>query len=152
MSESSDRVRSVRDVVRSIAPGAQRVCIAVCASPARVATLTRAMLRMGSFRPPPEAAPRAPVPHALAIMPLDDGLDLEVLGVPLDEAFAPMWPLALCRANAVVRLDASAALEESCAIIGAPLLDGAELAPGFAEDDEDEVATLLRAAAEHARV
>ena len=152
MSDSSDRIRGMRDVVRSIAPRAERVCIAVCATPARIATLTRAMLRMGSFRPPPETAPRAAIPHALAIMPLDEHLDLEVLGVPLDETFAPMWPLALCRANAVVRLDPSAALEEACALVGAPLLDGAALAPSFTEEDEDEVATLLRAAAEKARV
>jgi len=152
VSDSSDRIRSVRDVVRSIAPEAARVSIAVCAPPARIASMTRALLRMGSFRPPPEAAPRAPVPHALAIMPLDDGLDLEVLGVPLDETFAPMWPIALCRANSVVRLEASAALDEACAVIGAKALDVGELAPGFSEDDEDQVATLLRAAVEHARV
>ncbi len=149
---SSDRLRGVLNVVRSIAPDANRVTIAVCASPQRIALLTRAMLRMGSFRPPPEAAPRAPVPHALAIMPLDDELDLEVLGVPLDEAFAPMWPLALCRANSIVRLDPSSALDEACASIGMPTHDGSELAPGFSEEDEDGVATLLRAAAERARV
>jgi hypothetical protein len=137
--------------VRSIAPDASRVTIAVCATPERIALLTRAMLRMGSFRPPPEAAPRAPIPHALAIMPLDDELDLEVLGVPLDETFAPMWPLALCRANSIVRLDPNGALDEACAVIGMAAHDGAELAPGFAEDDEEAVATLLRAAVERAR-
>jgi hypothetical protein len=149
---SSDKLKSVRNIVRSRYPDASRVTIAVCASPERLALLTRAMLRMGSFRPPPEAAPRASIPHALAIMPLDDELDLEVLGVPLDETFAPMWPLALCRANSIVRLDASDALDDACAVIGMAALDAAELAPGFAEDDEDGVATLLRAAAERAKV
>ncbi len=152
MSSSSDRIRSVRGIVRSAAPTANHVCIAVCASPARLATLTRAMLRMGSFRPPPEATPRAPVPHALAVMPLDDGLDLEVIGVPLDEAYAPMWSLALCRANVIVRMDASASLDESCAVIGKEVHEAAELAPGFAEDDEEHVATMLHAAAERARM
>jgi hypothetical protein len=152
VSGSSDRIRSVRAVVRNIAPQAERVCVAVCGTPNRIATLTRAMLRMGSFRPPPEAAPRAPVPHSLAIMPLDERLDLEVLGVPLDETYAPMWPLALCRANAVVRLDPSPAVEEACAVIGAEVLDGAALAPSFSEEDEDEVATLIRSAVERARV
>ena len=151
MSSSSDRLRGVRDVVRSLTPDAERVCIAVCASPARLATLTRAMLRMGSFRPPPEAAPLAPVPHALAIMPLDDGLDLEVLGVPLDAAHAAMWPLALCRASTVVRLDASTELDEACAVIGMVAIEAEQLASGFSEEDEEHVATLLRAAAERAR-
>ena len=149
---SSDKLKSVRNVVRSLAPDAARVTIAVCATPERIALLTRAMLRMGSFRPPPEAAPRASIPHALAVMPLDDELDLEVLGVPLDETFAPMWPLALCRANSIVRLDPSSALDEACAVIGMAAHDGGELAPGFTEDDEDGVATLLRAAAERAKV
>ncbi len=147
---SSDRLRSVRAVVRSIAPDADRVCIAVCASPARLATFGRAMLRMGSFRPPPEAAPRAPIPHALAVMPLDDGLELEVIGVPLDEAFAPTWPLALCRAHAIVKLEASSPLDEACAIIGTAAVEAEQLAQGFAEDDEDHVATMLRSAAESA--
>jgi hypothetical protein len=106
---------------------------------------------MGSFRPPPEAAPRAAMPHALAVMPLDHGLELEVIGVPLDEAWAPMWPLALCRANVVVRLDKSAALDEACALIGATSVDAAELAPGFSEEEEEHVATMLHAAAERAR-
>lgn len=149
---SSDRLRSVRTLVRSIAPDAERVCIAVCATPERLAILSRAMLRMGSFRPPPEAAPRVPIPHALAIMPLDDGLELEVIGIPLDDAYAPMWSLALCRANAVVRLDASAALDEACAVIGTAAHDVAELAQGFSEEDEEHVATLLRAAVERLRV
>jgi len=150
---SSDKLKGVREVVRSLAPGASRLTIALCATPERIALLTRAMLRMGSFRPPPEAAPRgASIPHALAIMPLDDELDLEVLGVPLDETFAPMWPLALCRANSIVRLDPSGTLDEACAIIGMAPLEGGELAPGFTEDDEDAVATLLRAAAERAKV
>jgi hypothetical protein len=127
------------------------VSIAVCASPARLATLTRAMLRMGSFRPPPEAAPRAALPHALALMPLDDGLELEVIGVPLDETWAPMWPLALCRANVVVRLDKSASLDEACALIGVEAIDAADLAQGFAEEEEEHVATLLCAAAERTR-
>lgn len=147
---SSDRLRSVRAVVRSIAPDVELVCIAVCASPARLATLSRAMLRMGSFRPPPESAPRAPIPHALALMPLDDGLDLEVIGVPLDESFAPTWSLALCRAHAVVKLDASAALDEACAVIGAAAIEAEQLAQGFTEEDEDLVATMLHSAAERA--
>jgi len=151
MSSSSDRLRSVRTSVRSLTPNAGRVSIAVCAAPARLAILTRAMLRMGSFRPPPEAAPLVPVPHSLAVMPLDDGLDLEVIGVPLDETCAPMWPLALCRANIVVRLDSNASLDEACVLIGVEPVDAAELAPGFSEEDEEHVATLLRGAAERAR-
>jgi hypothetical protein len=146
MSGSSERLRAVRTNVRSKSPGATRVSVAVCAAPARLATLTRAMLRMGSFRPPPEDTPRANVPHALAVMPLDEGVDLEVVGVPLDERCSPMWPLALARAHAVVSLDASAELDEACAIVGVKPLDAKQLAPGFSEEDEEQVAALLQGA------
>jgi len=126
-------------------PGSGRACIAVCASPARLATLERATLRIGAFRPPPEASPKVPVPHAVAIMTLDDGLELEVLGIPLDPAYAPLWGLALCNARAIVRLDpiAGAELDAACACLGAVALDVERLVTGFSEDDEEQVATML---------
>jgi len=146
---SWERLRAVRTGSRAKSPTG-RLSIAVCATPPRLATLTRALLRMGSFRPPPEAAPKLPLPHVLAVMPLDEGPDLEVIGVPLDGRFSPMWPLALSRASIAVRLDPSAALDDACAVVGAPLVDAATIAPSFTEDDEDEVAALLHAAAERA--
>ncbi len=91
------------------------------------------------------------VPHALAVMPLDDGFDLEVIGLPLDATCAPMWPLALCRANVVVRLDTSEQLDEACALIGIQPIDAEQLTQGFSEEDEDQVVTLLQAAAARAR-
>jgi hypothetical protein len=101
---------------------------------------------MGSFRPPPEAAPLLPVPHALAVMPLDEGVDLEVMGVPLVESCAPMWPLALARTPVVVSLDFDGSLDEACSLVGQKPLAASELVPGFAEDDEEQVAALLEAA------
>ncbi len=146
MSSASERVRSVKDILRaSLPPGTKRACIAVCASPARLGPLERSTLRIGSFRPPPEAAVRIPVPHAVAIMTLDDGLELEVLGVPLAVAYAPLWPLALCNARAVVRLDpvAGAELDAACAWLGLQVLDVDRLVSGFSEEDEEQVATML---------
>jgi len=146
MSSASERVRSVREILRASMPaGERRACIAVCASPARLATLERATLRVGSFRPPPEASPRIPVPHAVAIMTLDDGLELELLGVPLVVAYAPLWPLALCDSRAVVRLEpvGAAELDAACAWLGVPVLDVERLVAGFSEDDEEQVATML---------
>jgi hypothetical protein len=147
MSRSWERLRAVRTGSRSKS-ATGRLSIAVCAAPSRLATLTRALLRMGSFRPPPEAAPKLPLPHVLAVMPLDEGPDLEVIGIPLDVRFSPMWPLALSRATIAVRLDNSAELSEACAVVGVLLVDAAELAPTFTEEDEEQVAALLHAAAE----
>jgi hypothetical protein len=150
MSSASDRVRGVKEVLRtSMPPGEHRVCIAVCASPSRLATLERATLRIGSFRPPPEASPRVPVPHTVAIMTLEDGLDLELLGIPLEAAYAPLWPLALCNARVVVRLDpvGGAELDAACAWLGLVVHEVDRLVAGFSEDDEEQVATMLAAAA-----
>ena len=146
---SWERLRAVRLGARSKSKGG-RLSIAVCAAPSRLATMTRALLRMGSFRPPPEAAPKLPLPHVLAVMPLADGPDLEVIGVPLEGRFSPMWPLALSRATIAVRIDQDAALDDACAIVGVALVDAPTLAPSFTEDDEEQVATLLVAAAERA--
>ena len=140
-SSSWDRLRASRT---------SHVSIAACGPPPRLATLTRAMLRMGSFRPPPEAAPLLPVPHALAVMPLDGG-DLEIIGVPLVTACAAMWPLALCRATVVVALEHHEALDEACALVGASVVMADQLVPFFTEEDEEAVASLFEAAIERAR-
>ena len=146
---SWERLRAVRMGARARSRTG-RLSIAVCAAPSRLATLTRALLRMGSFRPPPEAAPKLPLPHVLAVMPLEEGPDLEVLGVPLDARFHPMWPLALSRASIAVRLDPSPALDDACAVVGTALVDASTLVPTFSEEDEEQVAALLHAAAERA--
>ena len=138
---SSERLRASRT---------SHVSIAACAAPSRLATLTRAMLRMGSFRPPPEAAPLLPVPHALAAMPLDGG-DLEVIGVPLVASCAAMWPLALSRATIVIALEHHEALDEACALVGTTLVTADQLVPSVAEDDEEAVAALFEAAIQRTR-
>ncbi len=152
MTSPSERIRSFRDVVRSAHPDVSRIQIVVCGAPARISTLARASLRIAAFRPPPVAAPLAPVPYAVALMPLGDDLDMVLIGLPLVPAYAPLWPLALADANAIVRLDPACErlLDEACAVVGRTAFEVDGLVAGFSEEDEEHVASLLRHAAERA--
>jgi hypothetical protein len=150
MSKSWERLRAVGSNLRSKAPDTRMLCVVLCAAPSRLATVTRVMLRMGSVRPPSEPAPRLPIPHILAVIALEQGFDLEVMGLPLDPRSRPMWPVALVRANVAVALDAAPDLEAVCELAGTLLLDAKNIAPTFSEDDEEEIAALLHAAAQRA--
>lgn len=147
---ASERIRSLVGAIRAKDAGMTRYSVVFCGVPARIATLARASLRIASFRPPAEAAPAVPVPHAVAIMPLGDSLELYVIALPLVPAYAPLWPMTLAPSHVVVRLDLAAArlLDEACAVSGKKALDAASLVPSFAEDDEESVGALIRAAVE----
>jgi CheY-like chemotaxis protein len=145
----SDQIKSLRGLIRG-ASGVSRVRVVLCATPTRLGAVSRAALRISSFRPPPEEAPVVPVPYTIAIMPLGEDLDLEIVGLPLVPAYAPLWPLVLSGAQCIVRLDAGAArlLDEACAQLDRRHVDGEDLVAGFVEDDEERVAELVRAAVE----
>lgn len=149
---SSDRIRSLAAEIRGHDPTTPRFVVVVCGAPARIATFARACLRLSSFRPPPEEAPAVPVPHAVALMPLGDALELYVYALPLVPAYAPLWPLTLSTAHVVVRIDQSASrlLDEACAISGRRALAASTLMPSFSEDDEEIVGALVNAAVEAA--
>jgi hypothetical protein len=126
--------------------------VAVAASPQRLATLTHAVSRIADAMVPTEAVPSAPIPHALATLRLADGGELAVLGLPLVEAYAPLWALILPSCAAVARLDAVAAdvLEIACGHAGVPILDASELLREGEEGDPEQVAGLLRLLLERA--
>lgn len=148
----SEQIRSLRGLIRAASGQVARVRVVLCASPARLATVSRATLRIAAFRPPPEESPLVPVPHTLATMPLGEDLDLDLVALPLVPAYAPLWPMALCRAHAVVKLDQAAArlLDEACTYTDRKHVDADDLVPGFTEEDEERVADLVRAAIERA--
>ncbi len=149
---ASDQMKSLRGLIRAASGEIARVRVVLCGSPARIATLARSSLRIAAFHPPAEQSPLVPVPHTLATMPLGEDLDLDVVALPLVPAYAPLWPLALAGAHAVVRIDAAAAklLDEACTYTDRRHVDADDLVPGFAEDDEERVADLVRIAVEKA--
>jgi hypothetical protein len=126
--------------------------VAIAAAPQRLATLTHAVSRIADAMVPTEMVPSAPIPHALATLRLADGGELGVVGLPLVEAYAPLWALVLPGCAAVARLDSTAAdvLEMACGHAGVPVIDASALLREGDEGDPEHVATLLRLLLERA--
>ena len=123
--------------------GAARVVIA--ATMQRLLTLMHAIARIADTAVPTEQVPAAPVPYALATLRLGEA-DLEVVGLPLVEAYAPLWGLVLPGAAALARIEltASEALETACSVAAVPMLEAGALMQDGDEADPEQVATLLR--------
>lgn len=128
------------------------VRVAIAASQQRLATLTHAVSRIADAIAPTEMVPTAPIPHALATLRLAEGGELGVLGLPLVEAYSPLWAMVLPSCAAVARLDrgVSDVLESACSNAGVVVLDATELVPDGLEGDPEHVATLLRTLLERA--
>lgn len=128
------------------------VRVAIAASQQRLATLTHAVSRIADAIAPTEMVPTAPIPHALATLRLADGGELGVLGLPLVEAYSPLWAMVLPSCAAVARLDAGVpdVLESACSNAGVVVLDAKELVPEGLEGDPEQVAALLRTLLERA--
>jgi hypothetical protein len=96
--------------------------------------------------------PAAPTPHVLGTLRLTESVFLELVGLPLVDAFAPLWGLVLPSCVAVARLDTEPfeALEMGCRIASVPLIDGTTLLGPGGEADPERIAALLRATLEQA--
>lgn len=129
--------------VRSGYRGAARVVVA--ASPQRLVTLMHATARIADAIMPTEAVPAAPVPYALATLRLGEA-DLEVVGLPLVEAYAPLWGIVLPGSSALARLEpiAAEALDTACSVCAVPVLEAGAVLQEGDEADPEHVATLLR--------
>lgn len=128
------------------------VRVGLAASQQRLATLTHAVSRIADAVVPTEMVPSAPIPHALATLRLADGGELGVVGLPLVEAYAPLWALVLPSCAAVARLEAAVPdiLETACHHAGVAVLDAAEWLREGDDGDPEQVASLLRALLERA--
>ena len=96
----------------------------------------------------PGLAPPLPVPHSLSTIRLGDGVELDVVALPLVPAYAPLWPMALAGAAVVVRLDEGAAqpLEEACGSVAVTILDARAVFGVVDESSPIQVASLIRTA------
>jgi len=128
------------------------VRVAIAASQQRLATLTHAVSRIADAIAPTEMVPSAPIPHALATLRLADGGELGVVGLPLVEAYSPLWAMVLPSCAAVARLDAGVpdVLESACSNAGVVVVDASWLLPEGQEGDPEQVASLLRTLLERA--
>ncbi len=136
-------------VVRSGFEGVARIGIA--GSQSRLATMLAALAGLVDATVATDV-PAAPVPHVLGRIRLGEGSDLELVGLPLVEAYAPLWSLVLPSLVAVARVDLDATeLLESCAsLTGVPVLDVSTMLGGSGDGDPQLVAALIRMALESA--
>ena len=61
------------------------------------------VLSLADAFPPQEPTPSVPVPYVLATIRLGDGVELDIVALPLVPVYAPLWPMAL--AGAATELD-----------------------------------------------
>jgi CheY-like chemotaxis protein len=120
------------------------------ATVSRLAVLGHTVLSLADAVPSPDPAPPVPVPHPLATIRLGDGVELDVVALPLVPAYAPLWPMALAGAAVCVRLDegASQPLEEACQSVGVTILDARAVFGALDESSPVQVASLIRTALE----
>jgi hypothetical protein len=138
-----------RRVARSGFEGSPRLGLA--GSQRELATVLSALGRITDTVVTGEV-PAAPVPHQLATLRLTDGVTLELVGIPLVDAFSPLWALVLPSCAAVARLGAEpfATLESACQLLSVPLVDGEPVLEAGGEADAERVAALVRLTLERA--
>jgi hypothetical protein len=95
---------------------------------------------------------RAGLPALLGVVRLGDGVELALVGLPVEEVFAPAWAMALPGMAAVVRLaDAeSAALDAHCEALEVTLIEAEGLMGTVDVAVPGQIAALVRCALEAA--
>ena len=95
------------------------------ATPSKLAIFAQTVLSLSDAFASQEPTAAAPLPYVLATVRLGDGVELDIVALPLVPVYAPLWPLVLAGAAILVRLDDAAAqsLKEACVSVAVPILD-----------------------------
>ncbi|MEZ4223148.1 MAG: DUF4388 domain-containing protein [Polyangiaceae bacterium] len=119
--------------------------LVIAGSSSQLAAAAHAMRRIVEASPLADGTPAAPVPHVLATLKLSEGADLEIVGLPLLKAFAPLWPMSIAGAAGAITLEAGPQpeLEEACGAAGVPLEQAGQ---GLDAADPSQLATMMRQA------
>jgi CheY-like chemotaxis protein len=150
----SEHLPVLRSLVARLArPGfAAPPHLVIAASARRLTTLSHAVRRIGDAIVPAEPSPHAAIPRPLGVIRLGDAVELALVGLPIEESFAPAWPLALHGAAAVVRIgDAGqGALAAHCEALELLLLDAEAMMGPLDVASPGQITLLIRAALETA--
>ncbi len=136
-------------VTRLAAPGFDGPArIVLAGPPGRLRTIAHTLRRITDAQHPAEAPPALAIPYPLGTLRIGESAELVLVALPTVEAFAPLWVLALAGTAAVVHLDprAGSALDETCAVLGIPVLDAAALVGDLDEAEPAHLAALVRSA------
>jgi hypothetical protein len=122
--------------------------LVIAAEERRFPALAHSIRRITDAVAAPESAPRAALPRLLGTLRLGDSVELGLIGLPTDLAFAPTWSLALPGVAAVVRLDGAggSVLEAHCHAVEVMLIDAENLTGALDLAVPAQVAALVRAA------
>jgi hypothetical protein len=127
--------------------------IILLATQSRLAAALHSLGRIADAWRPVDAAPAAPVPHTLACLRLNDGAELDVMGLPDAPDYEPLWDVTLPGTAAVVILgyEPNDAIEAACNALSIPVLRAEALIGGEVEEgDPRQMALLIRSALETA--
>jgi hypothetical protein len=126
--------------------------IVLFSSQNRLGAAMHSLSRIADAWRPVDAAPSAPVPRTLACLRLNDGAELDVVGLPDTPDYGPLWDMTLPGSAAVVVLgnDPADAIEASCHVFAIPVLRAEALIGEVEEGDPRQMALLIRAALEAA--
>jgi hypothetical protein len=108
------------------------------------------MLGIAETVSPDEPIPALPLPHSVAELRLGEGVAVDIVGLPLVPAYAPLWPLAVAGAHAIVTLDDASheTLEDVCRSAARHVHSARALVPAFDVSRAPDLAALFRAALE----
>lgn len=146
----ADQLHLVRaSAARARTPGygsAARLVFA--ATPSRLAVFAHTVLSLADAFPSADPTPSVPVPYVLSTIRLGDGVELDVVALPLVPAYAPLWGLSIAGAAVVVRLDEAAAeaLREACRSVEVPILDARAIFGALDESSAVQIASLIKTA------
>jgi hypothetical protein len=120
--------------------------VAIAASPSRLLSVMASLGRIAEAVMPTEVVPTAPIPHVLATLRLGDAVELDVVGVPLVEAYAPLWAIALpgCAALATLEEGPRDTLENACQVSGVPIVEATHALSAVDEADPEAVAGIVQ--------
>ena len=124
--------------------------IVIAASEKRMHALAASLRRISDTAAPLEPPLATAVPRPLGTLRLGDGVELALTGLPTEDAFAPVWALALPGTAAVVRLDDAGgpALASHCEAIEVMLIDAESIMGALDVADPGQVTALIRSALE----
>jgi hypothetical protein len=120
--------------------------VAIAASPSRLLSVLASLGRIAEAMMPTEVVPTAPIPHVLATLRLGDSVELDVVGFPLVEAYAPLWAIALpgCAALATLEEGPRDTLENACQVSGVPIVEAFHALSAVDEADPEAVAGIVQ--------
>jgi CheY-like chemotaxis protein len=126
--------------------------LVIAMTPQRLPMLAYSMRRITDVVASTELPARAPLPRLIGTLKLGEGVDVAIIGLPLDETYAPIWGMALPGSAAVVQVGdcPQTALKAHCEAVEVRIFEAERLVGSFDPTMPVQVAALLRAALEAA--